>query len=449
MTYLLPAFRILERTNMRMISTSLIAAAILIMSLQGLVSAEPDRAGSKETAHQCNALAQSFGKQVSLSELERLLNTRKNTDKDNLRASDSGPMVMVTVSSVKELETAVQYSFAGVSILINDGVYNLNGRWFSLNVPGITIRSASGNRDKVILDGDYKSPSVFEITASDVTIADLTIKYPYNHAIHVISPLQGNDTSDTLIHNVHIVDPGQQAIKINPVGDDTYPVNGSIECSQIELTDAGRGHIRNNCYTGGIDAHKANGWIVRDNEIKGFWCPNGLSEHAIHFWDYSQDTVVERNILTDNARGIGFGMMAQQTREETAPCLPDSDHIRGVIRDNHIATIDKRLFSSNAGADCGICLWYACNAIVNDNRIFSENPGRTFSSIEWRFPATRVEVTSNLTNIRMLERDGATARQSGNMTEATHKWFVKPELGDLNLTPYAVSKMKKNAADPN
>lgn len=342
-----------------------------------------------------------------------------------------------TASTIREIQTAILSAIPGTTILIKDGVYKLDGRMLTLAVPSVTIRSASSNRDKVILDGGYKSPSVFEISASDVTIADLTITSPYNHAIHVFTPRKGGNTQDTLIHNVHIVDPGQQAIKVNPTTDGAYLVNGIIECSLIELTAIGREKIRNNCYTGGIDAHRAQGWTVRDNEIKGFWCQKGLSEHAIHFWKGSQDTTVERNVLIDNARGIGFGMQAQKNSGMNTVCAPSSDHIGGVIRNNFITTTDKKLFSSDAGSDCGICLWYVCNTKVAENCIYSEQPNRTFSSIEWRFPTTTAEVINNVTNIPMLERDGALAIKSGNITNATKKRFENPSIGDLCL-PYVV-----------
>jgi hypothetical protein len=63
-----------------------------------------------------------------------------------------------------------------------------------------------------------------------------------------------------------VIDPGEQAVKVNPYGGGTVD-SGTLECSHIELTDAGRPHIRNNCYTGGLDAHEATGWLVRRNRI--------------------------------------------------------------------------------------------------------------------------------------------------------------------------------------
>jgi len=324
----------------------------------------------------------------------------------------------VIVSSVKELESAVRLAQPNAVILISDGVYSLNGSMFVIATEGLTIRSASADRSAVVLDGVDKSPSVFEISASDVIISDLTIRSPKSHAIHVYTPRSGGDLRNVHIKNIHIVDPGQQGIKINPTVYGSSLVNGVIEQSLIELTEAGRKRIRNNCYTGGIDAHHSTGWVVRNNEIRGFWCSEGLSEHAIHFWKGSSNTLVERNILTDNTRGIGFGMQPYSGRTENESCPPESDHTGGLIRDNLVTMTDPTLFDSQFGADCGICLWYSCGSRVEGNRIFSAQPLRTFSSIEWRFPATRAEIIKNTTNIRMLARDGASATTLDNRTDA-------------------------------
>ena len=187
----------------------------------------------------------------------------------------------VSVDTVGELQNAVNNATAGETILIADGVYNLNGVYLRIDMPNVTLRSASGNREAVVLDGNYITTEIIQIVASDVTIADVTLREAYNHPIHVMTTDAGH-TLNTRIYNVHLIDPGEQAIKINPAADGTYPDDGLIACSHLELTDAGRPQIRNNCYTGGIDAHQAEGWVIRDNLIEGFWCDNGLSEHGIH-----------------------------------------------------------------------------------------------------------------------------------------------------------------------
>jgi hypothetical protein len=351
-----------------------------------------------------------------------------------------GPTILV--DSVSELVDAVNSAASGTTILVSDGTYSLNGAYLRLDTPGVTLRGASGDREAVVVDGDYLTTEIIQVAATDVTVADLTLREAYDHPMHVMSSVSA-DITGTLIYNVHIIDPGQQAIKINPIDTSHFPDQGVIACSRIELTDQGRSHIRDNCYTGGIDGHQARGWAVRDNTISGFWCTNGLSEHAIHFWRGSRETLVERNRLFDNARAIGFGLATsgpgRTYNDNPCPGAQGSyvDHYGGLIRDNFISAADAGLFASPSGFDCGICLWNACQVQASHNSVFSTQP--PFSSIEWRFANTQVEITNNLTSYLLRERDGATAALSGNVTNAVAGWFVDAAGGDLHLVSNATS----------
>lgn len=345
----------------------------------------------------------------------------------------------VTVSSVSELENAVNNASPGETILVADGLYALDGAYLRIDTPGVTLRSASGNRGAVVLDGNYTTAEIIQIVASNVTIADLTLREAYDHPIHVTSTATG-DTLNARIYNVHIIDPGQQAIKINPVPGGYYTDFGLIACSHLELTDAGRPFIRDNCYTGGVDAHQSRGWVIRDNLIEGFWCESGLSEHAVHLWTGSRDTVVERNLLRDNARGVGFGLVTGGSGRTYPddPCPAAGgyvDHYGGTIRNNFIVAHDGGLFASEFGFDCGICLWNACDARAVHNTVFTFNTDATFSAIEWRFPNTQAAVMNNLANAPLRERDGAGAAQAGNRTDAQAGWFQGAITGNLHLAP--------------
>ena len=348
---------------------------------------------------------------------------------------------VVNVSTVAELENAVNTAVSGQTILIADGLYNLDGVYLRIDVPAVTLRSASGNREAVILDGNYITTEIIQIVASDVTVADVTLREAYNHPIHVMTSDAG-DTLNTLIYNVHLIDPGEQAIKINPAADGTYPDDGLIACSHLELTDAGRPFIRNNCYTGGIDAHQAEGWVIRDNLIEGFWCDAGLSEHGIHLWRGCRDTLVERNVLKENARGIGFGLAdsgeARTYADDPCPAAGGSyvDHYGGIIRNNFVFASSGNLFNSEYGFDCGICLWQACGAQAFNNTVVSTQA--PFSSIEWRFDNTDVEIRNNLVSHNLRDR-GGTAVLSNNLENASLSLFVDGANGNLHLLNTAVS----------
>jgi len=325
----------------------------------------------------------------------------------------------VTVDDVDGLITAVSNANGGgdPTILLSDGTYHLNGRYLRITADGVTVRSAGGKRSTVILDGDYETTEIFQVVASNVTIADLTIKRAIYHPIHIMAT-DGDNVTGSLIKNVHIIDPGQQAIKINPDSGHTHTVDdGTITGSLIELTDSGRTkvwEINGSCYTGGIDAHGATGWKIQDNLIKGFWCSGGLSEHGIHFWSNSRNTLVERNQIIDCDRGIGFG-------------LGSRGHNGGIIRNNMIYQ-----GSDHGYSDVGIGMESAPGAQVYNNTIFLEHDYP--NSIEYRFSSTTdVSIVNNLTNRAITARDGGLADLSHNRTNAQPGWFTDSNTGNLHL----------------
>lgn len=352
----------------------------------------------------------------------------------------AGPTVEVYPAQASTLRDIVAAAASGTTILLHDGVYALDDGDFasrlSFLTPGVTLRSYSGDRDAVILDGAYQTNELVSIHASDVTLASLTLRRAYDHPIHVSGdpdPITG-----VWIHDVRIVDPGQQAIKINPVGEG-WVDDGIVECSSLELTDAGRTQIRDGCYTGGIDAHRAQGWLVRRNRISGFWCDTGLSEHGVHFWKASRDTVVEENVILDCARGIGFGLGSsgdgRDYPDDPYPGVGYLGHFDGVIRNNFVAAARPELFESQLGFDTGIALEQARGTWVAHNTVASTQA--PFSSIEWRWGNTAIEVANNLVTHSLVPRDGGQATLQGNLTNAPTSWLVNVATADLHLTAAA------------
>ena len=211
-----------------------------------------------------------------------------------LNTHPSDKVIEVTPNQAGQLSSIVYDAQPDTTILLADG--NYPAPMLNFHNPRVTLRSKSGNRDDVILDGNYSTGEIIFIQAANVTIADLTIKRAYYHPIHIV----GGGHYATL-YNLHIIDGREQFVKVNPSGGD-YTDYGTLACSLLELTDAGRSYIQANptpgydCYTGGLDAHQSWGWTVRDNTIKNIYCTNGgLAEHAIHFWNSSREPTIERN----------------------------------------------------------------------------------------------------------------------------------------------------------
>jgi len=313
----------------------------------------------------------------------------------------------VTVNTVTELMAAVDQANAGghLTILLEDGDYLLNDMlWISGD--HVTFRSVSGNRDAVTIRGrgmDGWVSHIFNVPGSYFTVADMTIGWVTNHAVQI----HGNTGADYLhVHNVRFVDTFEQMLKgsYDPdagLGSDY----GIVEWCLFEYS-AGIGP---QWYIGGVDVHLGHGWIIRNNIFKHIRSPEAdLAEHAIHFWSDSSDTLVEKNMITDCDRGIGFG-------------LGDNGHIGGIIRNNMVHTT----------RDVGIGLENSSNSKVYNNTVYTEN---YFNSIEYRFPGSiGISIVNNLTNSAIVSRDGGSATLEDNIDNAQGSWFSDAINGDLHL----------------
>ncbi|MDC0358926.1 hypothetical protein OAO01_08925, partial [Oligoflexia bacterium] len=324
-----------------------------------------------------------------------------------------------SVSTVSELNAAIQSanSSGNSTILLADGTYTLS-QGLMLSGDNLMLRSASGNRAAVVIQGDGMSGGVshiFWVTGDNITIADMKLGNVANHAIQVHGE-QG--ASGTLLHNLHIFDTGEQMVKgsYDDSQLDMYSVNGNVSCSLFEYT-AGVGP---QYYIGGIDVHHGKNWLVRDNVFKSIRSPeDDIAEHAVHFWSDSEGTVVERNKIINCDRGIGFG-------------LGSRGHQGGIIRNNFIYHDDTR-------ADVGIGLENAVAVKVLHNTIFYENSYQ--NAIEYRFAATTATIANNLTNRQIALRDGATGSLTDNVTSAQAAWFEDAASGDLHLLGDSISEV--------
>jgi hypothetical protein len=327
----------------------------------------------------------------------------------------------IVVSNVSQLETAVSNANSGgdKEIILQDGTYNLSDM-LAIWEDGITVRSQSGNRDSVIIRGQGMTGGVthiFNVAGSNFTVRGMTIGWVSNHAIQIWG---NNNSSNNVISNLRIVDTYEQMVKVSyDSSSSNSSENGIMENCLLEYT-AGVGP---QWYIGGIDAHQAKNWIIRNNVFKHISSPGGdVAEHAIHFWSNSEDTLVENNLIIDCDRGIGFG-------------LGDRGHIRGIIRNNMIYHS-----STDYGfADVGIGLENASNAQVYNNTIYMANSYP--NAIEYRFPGTSGgTIANNLCNKAITSRNGGSATLANNLTNASSDWFSNIASGDLHLG-YEVSQV--------
>jgi hypothetical protein len=350
--------------------------------------------------------------------------------------------IRVGPERASELAAIVSGAPAGATIALEDGTYTSTAsdeasRRLIFRQPGVTLRSASGDAARVVIDGEYVTTELLYVVADDITIANVTLIHAVDHLAHVTSET-ADPTTGARFSGVVFADSGEQQVKINPGTADGWTDDGVIECSSFTLTDAGRPQIERaggGCYTGGIDAHASRGWIVRHNRFTGIYCAGeGLAEHAVHFWRSSRDTLVENNRIVDCARGIGFGLDDTTERraypDDPYPGVAPIAHFDGVIRNNVI-------FGNVPYYDTGIELHYARGARVHHNTVVSTDAATGFfSSIDYRFATTQVAIANNLTR-RITVRDGGSATLEANLESTMLDLFVDASALDFHLSPSA------------
>src|SRR5688572_20322342 len=72
----------------------------------------------------------------------------------------TGNIINVTPAQASQLASIVSGAAAGATILLADGTYSIGSQYISLSKNGLTLRSASGNRGAVIIDGGYAATEI-------------------------------------------------------------------------------------------------------------------------------------------------------------------------------------------------------------------------------------------------------------------------------------------------
>lgn len=383
---------------------------------------------------------------------DEITNTIAAATGRTITVSPAGDGEVTVDGSTTTLRSVVRNAEEGDIILLEDGTYTLpeaGAGDFSgvyITTPNITLRGASGDASQVIIDSAYRrhggGSGSITIAAENVVVAHLTVRRSIYHLIHLWA-----DGDDALIHDVRMIDGGQQFLKASP-GDSARVDRAEVSCSQFLMTPEGRDNVwgyggqdgNTTCYTGGIDTHDSRDWHVHDSYFEGIYCDatgparpahgqnpderggmtyqGGLAEHAIHMWDSESGSghLIERNVIVNCARGIGLGFRTE---------------IYGsTIRNNMIFSS----FANSREHDVGIMLDRLHDSHVVHNTVYYSDPGAYPNRIEYRYGSTaNLELRNNLTNGLIRSRDGADATLGGNMTDAEGSWFRDPSSGDLRL----------------
>ena len=243
----------------------------------------------------------------------------------------TGPVTRVT--TVAELFAAADSIQPGGTILVADGHYRMP-RYLELHTDNVTLRSASGLRDRVVLDGagSRHGELVGISNCSGVTVSDLTIQNIKWNGFKINSNSHATRVTirNCVIHNIW-----QRGVK-GPAVDKRergafWPEDCRIQyClfyndrpkqysdDPADTVDNFRGN-----YVGGIDAMHAKGWVISDNVFVGIHGRTGEGRGAVFLWNESQDCVVERNMIIDCDSGICLGnhYRAEETRWHDRGCI--------------------------------------------------------------------------------------------------------------------------------
>jgi hypothetical protein len=335
---------------------------------------------------------------------------------------------VIRVATARELLAAVERAGPGATILLADGRYKLPRVIVLDGKKKITIRAASGDPTKVILNGmgwdsKHQGDDILHISHCEgVTIADITFADCHSYGIKVEAEHAPNDVQ---IYNCRFRDIGIRAIKGSAGQDpDIRAVKGSVRFCQFENTRIPPADwLFGGDYISAIDMMALDDWEFSDNvfhDIKGH---NGGARAAIFIWVRSKRVVVERNLIVNCDRGVAFGNPGQSTanveREQLAYV---SD---GMIRNNFIV----------GGTDCGIELWHVQRITVYHNTIW--RPERNWHrGIRVGTGTSQAEIVNNLVHGE-IQVEGGQAQLRNNLASRLDGYFVDVASGNLALTPAA------------
>jgi hypothetical protein len=346
-------------------------------------------------------------------------------------AAPAGPVVRA--ATVDELFKAVDRVKPGGTVLIADGHYDLP-RTLVLKTDRMILRSASGRRDKVILDG--ARGKLGELVAvsrcTGVTLADLTIQNATWNGFKINAD---SGVHNVTIHNCVIHNIWQRGVKGVPgVRKDgrLQPCRGCrvqyclFYNDRPKRLDDDPYETENpkqfgGNYIGGMDIMNAKGWLVSDNVFTGIHGLTGEARGAIFMWNQSSDCVIERNIILDCDTGIylGNGMRQPDTKVHCT---------RFIVRNNFVTRCPEGAITTTYTRDCKILhntIHDPANKQRRSIRVVQDNDGLAIINNLCSSPPIQIAA-----NAGKVEADH-------NFVRAVPEFFVDPAKGNLHLTSKA------------
>ena len=330
----------------------------------------------------------------------------------------------VEVSDVPGLIEALSIASSGQTILLADGHYMM-GRYVEITADNVTLRSASGRRERVIIDGaQSRHRELLGISAcSGVTIADLTIQNIRCNGFKINSDtnVQKLTIYNCIIHNIW-----QRGIKGVKVPKENRPAVRPKDCriqyclfynDRPKRLSDDPSDIADGNYVAGIDVMYATDWVISDNVFVGIQGRTFEGRGAIFIWHDSQDCVIERNIIIDCDVGLQLGNPHRDS-ETTYHC------VRCIARNNFITR----------APEAGIVTVYTADCRILNNTI--HDPGsRLGRLIRTVFTNDRLMIANNLLSGPGMSSESESAISfSNNLIKDMTDYFVNPGEGNLHLS---------------
>lgn len=342
---------------------------------------------------------------------------------------------VIRAGDVAGLFAAAERARPGQTILLADGEYRLTRR-LEIRTDRVTLRGASGQRERVILDGGGTLGELLALTAcSGVMIADLTVQNVRWNGIKI--------NSETGVHRLRIRNCvlrniWQRAVKgvmvpeadrerLRPTGcriEHCLFTNDRPKRFEDDPADTAENFGGN--YVGGIDVMFARDWVIRGNTFRGIQGRTREARGAIFLWHDTRGCVVERNVVIDCDSGICLGN-SHRPAEIAVHCTGC------VVRNNFVTRAPENGILADYTRDCKIL-----HNTVHDPgsrqgrliRLVHDNPGLVVANNLLSGPPIRNESPSRIELKNNLVRE---------MTSA----FVDPAAGNLRLTARAVDAIDR------
>ena len=340
---------------------------------------------------------------------------------------------VIHVRTVEELYAAADRVKPGGTICVADGHYRLP-RFVDLRTNDITLRSESGQREKVILDGENSVGELVWVSrCSGVTIADLTIQNVRWNGFKINSDIGATKVTiyNCVIHNIW-----QRGIKGPAVPKECRATDRPSDCRvqyclfyndrpktyADEPADTPQNFDGN--YIGGMDIMYPLRWTISDNVFFGIQGRTREARGAVFLWHEAEDCVVERNVIVDCDCGICLGNSHRGPGTELH-CL------RYLVRNNFVTRCPENGILADYTHDCRIL-----HNTIHDPRsrlrrlirVVHDNEGLVVANNLLSGPPMRVETISAL-------------RVEGNTTCDSTELFLDPAKGNLHLRDDAIKRM--------